>query len=76
MSMEPRRLRTAIVAFALALFLAACGGSSSDQATTADAVDVEPVVALSGDFPTVSGAGIDLNSLEGQDVVLWFWAPW
>lgn len=69
-------MRTAIVAFALALFLAACGGSLSDQATTTDVVDVEPVAALSGDFPTVSGAGIDLNSLEGQDVVLWFWAPW
>ena len=25
---------------------------------------------------TVRGAQIDFGSLEGQDVVLWFWAPW
>ena len=25
---------------------------------------------------TVSGGQIDFGSLEGQDVVLWFWAPW
>lgn len=25
---------------------------------------------------TVTGSQIDFGSLEGQDVVLWFWAPW
>ena len=24
----------------------------------------------------VGGGQLDLNSLEGQDVVYWFWAPW
>jgi hypothetical protein len=27
-------------------------------------------------FDTVSGSQIDFGSLEGQDTVLWFWAPW
>ena len=27
-------------------------------------------------FETVSGGQFDLNSLEGTDTVLWFWAPW
>jgi len=25
---------------------------------------------------TAGGGQIDWNSLQGQDVVLWFWAPW
>jgi hypothetical protein len=25
---------------------------------------------------TIDGGQIDFGSLEGQDVVLWFWAPW
>lgn len=25
---------------------------------------------------TVAGGQIDFGSLEGQDTVLWFWAPW
>ena len=25
---------------------------------------------------TVGGAQIDTNDLVGQDVVVWFWAPW
>jgi hypothetical protein len=26
--------------------------------------------------PTVDGGQLDASSLEGRDVVLWFWAPW
>jgi len=25
---------------------------------------------------TVAGGQLDLGSLQGQDIVLWFWAPW
>ena len=70
---------------AVVLATAACGGSdavesttdstrpatpttSAEEATTADAA---PMLVA-----TVSGGQIDLNSLEGQDTVLWFWAPW
>lgn len=34
------------------------------------------VPQLAGQFSTISGSQIDLGSLQGQDVVLWFWAPW
>jgi hypothetical protein len=26
--------------------------------------------------PTAAGGQLDFNSLHGQDVLLWFWAPW
>lgn len=74
--MDLGRARIGIIALALALFLAACGGSASPTAAVPDAAEGETASALVGEFPTVSGVGIDLNSLEGQDVVLWFWAPW
>ncbi len=33
--------------------------------------------APAGDFVNLVGGGqLDLNSIEGQDTVLWFWAPW
>jgi hypothetical protein len=31
---------------------------------------------LEGEFTTLDGGSIDLAQLQGQDVVLWFWAPW
>ena len=34
------------------------------------------VPELNGAFATVGGGQIDLGSLQGQDVILWFWAPW
>ena len=37
---------------------------------------IDPSSPLNGTFATVGGESIDLGSLQGQDVVLWFWAPW
>ena len=31
---------------------------------------------LVGEFETIDGGVIDLETLQGEDVVLWFWAPW
>ena len=31
---------------------------------------------LSGEVTTISGETFDLGSLAGQDLVVWFWAPW
>ena len=71
---------------------AASGDSASEDAgsedvteTTAPPVTEAPVETtaddgvpsvFSGEFQTLSGETFDLGSLEGQDVVLWFWAPW
>lgn len=75
------------VVLAIALLAAACGdssdsavatGSETDAAASADwseldGVDVE-ALAFTGaatDGTTFSGADV-----VGQDVLLWFWAPW
>jgi len=77
---------------AVALVATSCGGGSADTAADAaapapveqpaeqpaeQAVQSEEDTA-EGSFvaTTVRGAQIDFGSLEGQDVVLWFWAPW
>jgi ABC-type glycerol-3-phosphate transport system substrate-binding protein len=72
------RLCAGALVTALSLMLAACGGGAS----TTDASDqpvsesAPAVPVIEGVFDTVSGTQIDLGSLEGQDTVLWFWAPW
>jgi len=73
----------------LALVATACGGSESVVATQAPAEAAteaptapaqaepsapEPATTLVS--TTVDGGQIDFGSLAGQDVVLWFWAPW
>ena len=83
-----KRLRVGAVGLCLALFASACGTAADETATAApaDSGDAAAVVeeAPSAGGPglptlvadTVDGAQIDTNSLEGQDVVVWFWAPW
>jgi hypothetical protein len=82
------RRRTAAIVAAVGLVLSACG-SSSDDATVAEtaaptspststadgAVDAPPDVEAVM-VPTADGSELDFNSLRGQDVMLWFWAPW
>lgn len=72
----PRATRIGV--FLLWSFLvAACGTASSTTnsgAVTPDTASAAPL--LSDEFTTLSGATIDLGSLEGQDTVLWFWSPW
>ncbi len=64
-----------------ALVASACGGASDtgsapavEEASSAEAerpADLEAVFVS-----TASGGQLDFNSLSGQDVLLWFWAPW
>ena len=63
------------------MMAAACGGSEAsdsefvparnEAAVAESSQPLEPVLV-----PTASGAQLDFNSLRGQDVLLWFWAPW
>lgn len=73
-----RRTRTAAVVAAMSLSIAACGGGTSTTDSTASGSSSadQDTIALDGVFQTISGSQIDLGSLEGQDTVLWFWAPW
>lgn len=72
------------LAFGLAVSACGSGGDGTPAAESAsvsitaavdDAVpptaDVEVVMV-----PTADGGQLDFNSLRGQDVLLWFWAPW
>ena len=44
----------------------------ADQAAPIEEATAEPSRVAT----TVTGGQIDFGSFEGQDVVLWFWAPW
>jgi hypothetical protein len=80
------RLGTTVLA--AVLFAGACSSSgegdaavaiptsaSEEAATTTEAPAGTPVPVLDP-ARTVDGAQLDWNSLEGKDVVVWFWAPW
>lgn len=76
-----RRVSLTLASFCLAV--AACGSSTTETApdeptASADGESSESggVPELAGEFATISGGQIELNSLQGQDVILWFWAPW
>lgn len=88
MKLPSRRARA--LSLAALLFLSACGGGAAtvDEAATSaastaqagsDAVGDAPAVPaslLTGDFTTTTGETITLDNFQGQDVVLWYWAPW
>ena len=65
------RVRSLLVAVVLGLVASACGGGPTASVGTGSAN-----VQLGDEFATLSGETIDLASLQGEDVVLWFWAPW
>ena len=79
-------MRSRIVAVVLVASLGAtaCGSGSDDTAASASTdtgLSVGGTVAADSEFeavmvPTADGGELDFNSLRGQDVLLWFWAPW
>jgi hypothetical protein len=74
--------RLVIAALAVsALVASACGGASdTDSASNVPetaSVATEQSADLEAAFvPTAAGGQLDFNTLRGQDVLLWFWAPW
>ena len=81
-----KRLRRALGLLGLCVLVAAgCGGGSVDTSVATsslpEAISPAPTVELAPAessliVSTVSGGQINFGSLEGHDVVLWFWAPW
>ena len=75
-------MRNALVSVAgAALVLAACGGGSSGDTGTAEPADAPTGEVATGEVATsalslANGGTVELDSLAGQDVLLWFWAPW
>lgn len=51
--------------------------SSSTTSSSTTTSPGETTSAVTAELvPLVGGGQLDLNSIEGQDTVLWFWAPW
>ncbi len=69
------RVRLLALFAAAAALLAACGSDTAESEAVAASSDdtAETATAI---LASVSGGQIDINSLEGQDTVLCFWAPW
>ncbi|NNE95266.1 MAG: hypothetical protein HKN24_04490 [Acidimicrobiales bacterium] len=72
MTGRPGALRNAVVLSAL-LLVGACG-ASSQEVNSAD--DGGPEGFFDITVGTADGGQLEWTSLEGRDVVLWFWAPW
>ncbi len=76
-----RSRRLGATALGLALIASACGGSAIEDASTSSDAESAAGSAAGAGLPalvgdTVSGGQLDTNDLAGQDVVVWFWAPW
>ncbi len=75
-----RRAPLAAVALALALVASACGGSDVDTevevGAAAGAADDATASLFTGEATTIDGETFDLATLAGEDLIVWFWAPW
>jgi hypothetical protein len=84
--------RTLAVAITAVLTLVGCGGGSDTQDQAGSAANTEAAGSNTGSdtgsassgaeqapslvVDKIGGGQIDIADLLGQDVVLWFWAPW
>ncbi len=70
-----RALLTSLTAV-VALLAVACAADDSSPAERSAPATV--AAEWPHDFveDTIGGGLIDANDLEGNDVILWFWAPW
>jgi len=76
-----RRTRAAAALAAVALLTTACAGgvvgdrptSGAGKAVAAPGTAEEPLAFRAS---TLAGPELDVSTLAGQPVVLWFWAPW
>ena len=75
----PRRVLAILVGTA-ALALASCGGGgeATSPSSAADAPGGSaPRDGLLGfDAQAIDGSTVDVASFSGEDLAIWFWAPW
>lgn len=69
------RTRLLAATMALALLAAACGGDEAGDAS-ADTGPVDDNELLDFRAQSIDGSTVDVDSLTGTDLVIWFWAPW
>jgi hypothetical protein len=77
MPRPPTAVRSGLVAIAIVVGLAACGGTDAPSAdgspTAASADEVSGPFSFSGEL--LGGGQLEGSSLAGKAVMLWFWAP-
>lgn len=73
----PRRTALAF-AIGIGLVASACGGGSEVVEAASSPAEAEQLTdkLFVDEFSTIDDATFDLASLQGEDAVLWFWAPW
>jgi hypothetical protein len=68
------------VLFALlcaAASVTACGDGGQDTTTEAtEATEATEDGLLAFEAPSIDGSVVDVGSLTGEDLAIWFWAPW
>ena len=78
--MIPVNRRFIASAVAASLVATACGGATeslqSEAATTSAAATAVVPAFLDRTVELVDGGSLDLADYVGDDLVLWFWAPW
>lgn len=75
------RRRLAAASLALGLVATACATDGGDDAatsgvTSAEATEQAAAEPIALTVATSDGGTIDFADLAGEDVMLWFWAPW
>ena len=71
-----QRRRWLLVAAAATMMVAGCGSGSGETVDAAGPADTLAPSTFEGTATTIDGDSIDLASLAGNDLVVWFWAPW
>ena len=72
--MSTARVRLPVLLIAVAVFAAACGGTSGSSSSRTNGSSAAQLL----DFTTerLSGGEFSGTSIKGKDTVFWFWAPW
>lgn len=74
--MRPPRVPLLTLVAALVLLGAACGSSGDTSSSAAGGGGSDVGSAATFTAPTLGGGELASSSFDGQDTVLWFWAPW
>ena len=78
--MPPRVLAVLAALAGAAATLASCG--EGDEATPSTATAAAPADQAPGDglltfeAQAIDGSSVDVGSYSGEDLAIWFWAPW
>ena len=75
------RFRLLALVLALGFGVASCGSDDSEATATSENSSDEAAMAVGAGLldisaPAADGSTIDLSDFAGEDLMMWFWAPW